>query len=222
MIRFKDRIEAGKLLAEKLSNYSNRSDVVILALPRGGVPVAFEIAKALNALLDVFLVRKLGVPGQEELAMGAIATGGEIVLNNDIVKLLCIPDKTISFVVSEEQKELDWRENFYRGTQPLPEIKDKVVILVDDGIATGSTMLVAIKAIKQYKPARIIVAVPVAPPSVCEQFRAEVDEFVCLITPELFSAVGLWYLAFPQVTHDDVRNFLEKAKHKELSLEKSK
>lgn len=216
MQRFKDRTEAGKLLAKKLSAYADRADALILALPRGGVPVAFELANALNIQLDILLVRKLGLPTHKELAMGAIATGGYIVLNEEIVQLLRVPTETISEVVIEEQKELDRRERLYRESRPEPDMRDRTVILVDDGIATGSTMLVAIKAVKERHPSRIVVATPTAPPSVCDALKAVADEVVCLMTPEPFTAISLWYRDFNQVSDEEVRGLLQKANLKYL------
>src|ERR671923_1235276 len=195
---FRDRREAGQLLAAKLAGYANRQDVLVLALPRGGVPVAYEVARALNAPLDVFLVRKLGVPGHEELAMGAVATGGVRVLNDQVVGGLRIPNYVIDAVAAQEQRELTRRERLYRGGRPPPDIRGRTVILVDDGLATGATMHAAIKALRQQQPARIVVAVPTAAPETCEALRAEVDEVICAITPEPFHAVGLWYEDFSQ------------------------
>ena len=208
---FRDRTEAGRLLAEKLKAYANRPDVLVLALPRGGVPVAYEVARALHATLDVFLVRKLGVPGHEELAMGAIASGGTRVLNNDIVNYLSIPAEEIERVATREQEELGRREREYRGGASAPDVRGRTVILIDDGLATGSTMRAAVIALRQQQPARIIVAVPAAAESTCDEFRAEVDEIVCAITPEPFYAVGLWYEDFSQTTDEEVREFLGRA-----------
>jgi putative phosphoribosyl transferase len=211
VIRFRDRTEAGRLLAGLLLGYANRPDVLVLALPRGGVPVAFEVAYTLNAPLDLFLVRKLGVPEQKELAMGAIASGGGLFLNKELIELLRIPGELLNKVVEEEQKELDRRERLYRCNKPAPDLRNKTVILIDDGIATGSTILAAINAIRQYQPARIVVAVPTASISACNAIKPKVDELVCIMTPEPFSAVGLWYQDFYQTTDEDVRNLLEKA-----------
>jgi putative phosphoribosyl transferase len=190
---YRDRIEAGKHLALRLTDYANRSDVLVLALPRGGVPVAFEVAEALHAPLDIFLVRKLGVPGQEELAMGAIATGGVRVLNEDVVSYLRVPDEVIDAVAADELRELERRERAYRGARPAPDVLGKTVILVDDGLATGSTMRAAAAALRQQQPARIVVAVPVSAPQTCDEYRMGVDEIICAVTPEPFHAVGLWY-----------------------------
>jgi predicted phosphoribosyltransferase len=205
---FRDRTEAGRALAERLAAYANRPDVIVLALPRGGVPVAYEVARALHAPLDVFLVRKLGVPGQEELAMGAVATGGVRVLNEQVVRALRIPDSVIDAVAAWELEELARRERLYRGDRPPPDVRGKTVILVDDGLATGSTMLAAVKALRQQQPARIVVAVPVAAPDTCELLREEVDDIVCAATPEPFYAVGLWYQDFSQTTDEEVRELL--------------
>ena len=209
--RFRDRSEAGRLLAGQLIAYANRPDVLVLALPRGGVPVAYEVARALGAPLDLFIVRKLGVPGYEELAMGAVATGGERVLNDDVVAGLRIPDYVIEAVAASEQQELARRERLYRGERPPPDIRGRTVILVDDGLATGATMLAAIKALRQQRPARIVVAVPTASPDACEQLRAEADEVVCATTPEPFHAVGLSYEDFSQTTDEEVRDLLARA-----------
>jgi predicted phosphoribosyltransferase len=191
--RFRDRHEAGQRLAEKLAAYADRTDVVVLALPRGGVPVAYEVARALGAPLDVFVVRKLGVPGYEEMAMGAIATGGLRVLNERVVSGLNIPDYIIEAVAAQEQQELKRRERLYRGGRPPPDVRSRTVILVDDGLATGATMHAAIKALRQLNPARIVVAVPTASSETCDEFRGEADEVVCAIMPEPFHAVGRWY-----------------------------
>src|SRR3979411_3354944 len=205
---FRDRREAGRLLAAKLTAYANRPDVIVLALPRGGVPVAYEVARALGAPLDVFVVRKLGVPGYEELAMGAVATGGVRVLNDQIVDRLGIPDHLIDAVAAREQQELSRRERLYRGGRPPPNIRGRTVILEDDGLATGATMHAAIQALRQQQPARIVAAVPTASPETCEEMRAEVDDVICAITPEPFHAVGLWYQDFSQTTDEEVRALL--------------
>jgi predicted phosphoribosyltransferase len=208
---FKDRSEAGRVLAAKLKAYADRDDVLVLALPRGGVPVAFEVAKAINAPLDIFLVRKLGVPGQEELAMGAIATGGIRVLNEDVVRYLHIPDDVIDQVAAREQQELLRRERAYRDDRPAPDVSGRTVILVDDGLATGSTMRAAVAALRQQGPARIVVAVPTAAPQTCDEFRGEVYEIVCATTPEPFMGVGQWYEDFSQTTDEEVRSLLSRA-----------
>jgi predicted phosphoribosyltransferase len=208
---FRDRRDAGRKLAAQLAAYAGRPDVVVLALPRGGVPVAYEVAQALRAPMDVFLVRKLGLPGHEEFAMGAVATGGVRVLNPDIVENLYAPASVIDTVTQREQRELDRRERAYRGVRPPPDVRGKIVILVDDGLATGSTMRAAAAAVKQLQPARVVVAVPVASQATCDELRREADEVVCLVTPEPFYAVGLWYDDFSQTTDDEVRALLAAA-----------
>ena len=214
---YRDRTEAGKRLATQLMNYANRSDVLVLALPRGGVPVAFEVARALRAPLDIFLVRKLGVPGHEELAMGAIATGGVRVLNEDVVEYLRVPGEVIDAVAVDELRELERRERAYRGDRPQPDVRGKIVILVDDGLATGSTMRAAAAALRQQQPARIVVAVPVSAVQTCDEYRMGVDEIVCAVTPEPFQAVGLWYEDFSQTTDEEVSGLLKQAAGRELS-----
>ena len=208
---FRDRVDAGGKLARELFRYARRNDVIVLALPRGGVPVAFQVAEALDAPLDVFLVRKLGTPGQEELAMGAIASGGIRVLNEDVVRSFRISDKAIESATAREQLELERRERAYRGDRPMPELKNKTVILVDDGLATGTTMRAALKALGKSGSARTIVAVPTAPRDVCDELRNEADEVVCATTPEPFWAIGAWYEDFTQTTDEEVRSLLEKA-----------
>jgi len=210
--RFRDRREAGRRLAEKLTAYAGRPDVIVLALPRGGVPVAYEVARALGAPLDVYLVRKLGVPGQEELAMGAIATGGVVVLNEPVVRGLGIPRYVIDAVTAWQQRELERRESLYRGEAPPPDVRGQTVILVDDGLATGATMRAAVAALRKQQPARIVVAVPTAPPGTCEELRTETDDVVCAMTPEPFQSVGLWYEDFSQTTDDEVRELLARAR----------
>ncbi len=208
---FHNRADAGRALARRLTRYANRPDVLVLALPRGGVPVGFEVARALRAPLDVFLVRKLGVPGQEELAMGAIATGGVRVVNDDVVSALHIPDEVIDSVAETQWRELERRERSYRDDRPLPDVRGRTVILIDDGLATGSTMRAAVAALRQQGPARVVVAVPVASASTCEDFRAVVDDVVCALTPEPFYAVGSWYRDFTQTTDDEVHALLDEA-----------
>ena len=210
--RFRDRSEAGRLLAERLHAYSGRDDVLVLGLPRGGVPVAFEIARELGAPLDVFLVRKLGVPGREEFALGAIATGGTRVLNKQLIESLNIPPEWIEAIDAKERRELERRDRAYRGDIPPPDIAGKTVILVDDGLATGSTMLAAVHALRQDDPAQIVVAVPVADPDVCAGLRGVADEVVCLSTPQPLHAVGLWYDDFSQTTDTEVRDLLARAR----------
>lgn len=212
-MQFANRISGGRALAKKLHDYADRSDVTVLALPRGGVPVAYEVARALNAPLDVFLVRKLGVPGYEELAMGAIATGGVLVLNESVVRYLDISNRVIDLVAKEEQRELDRREKAYRGASPPLDVTGRTVILVDDGLATGSTMRAAFKALKNLGPAKIIVAAPVASRETCESFNADVDSTcVCVMNPEPFQGVGLWYRDFSQTTDEEVCYLLKHAK----------
>jgi putative phosphoribosyl transferase len=211
IMRFRDRADAGRQLAAKLAAYVGRPDVLVLALPRGGVPVAYEVAKSLGAPLDVFLVRKLGLPGHEELAMGAIATGGARVLNYEVVRGLDIPSRMIDEVAAREQRELARRERAYRDDRPAPDVQGRTVILVDDGLATGSTMRAAVVALRQQHPARIVIAVPAAASSVCAELGAEVDEIVCAVTPEPFYAVGLWYADFSPTSDDEVRDLLQRA-----------
>ena len=216
MERFKDRRDAGRVLARKLSAYAGQTDVVVLALPRGGVPVGYEVAIALNAPLDIFLVRKLGLPGREELAIGAIASGGIRVLNQDIIRVLNVPEEVINIVVKHELQELERREHSYRGDRPAPEIRDCKVILIDDGLATGASMRAAVVGVRAQHPARIVIAVPAAAPETCDAFQFEVDEMVCGMTPEPFYGVSRWYEDFSQITDEEVRMFLEKANHQLL------
>lgn len=219
---FHDRIDAGRQLVAKLHTYADRPDVVVLALPRGGVPVGFEVAQALHVPLDIFLVRKLGLPGQPELAMGAIATGGVRVLNDDVIERLRVPDETIEAVAQEELRELERRQQRYRGDRPAPSVRDKTVILVDDGLATGSTMRAAVAALRRQRPARIVVAVPVGAAETCADLRTEADEVVCAQTPEPFYAVGLWYEDFAQTTDDEVRELLSAAAHRSAAQSDSR
>jgi putative phosphoribosyl transferase len=211
LLPFRDRTQAGQLLAAELKKYANLQNVVVLALPRGGVPVAFEIARELRAPLDVFVVRKLGVPGQEELALGAIASGGARVLNQDLVESLNISGGIIDAITARERQTLDERERVYRDRRPPIPIRDHTVILVDDGLATGATMLAAIRAVRKQKPEAVIVAVPVAAPRVYESFIPEADDIFCLATPQPFLGVGQWYEDFSQISDQQVRNLLEKA-----------
>jgi putative phosphoribosyl transferase len=208
---FQDRTEAGHLLASALRQYAHRDDVIVLALPRGGVPVGFEVARELAAPLDVFIVRKLGVPGQEELAIGAIASGGKRVLNSDIVDALAIPPETIDAITRREAVELERREREFRGDRPPLDIRGKTVILVDDGLATGSSMRAAISALRAKEPARIVVAVPVAAAATGNSLTPEVDEMICLYAPEEFYAVGEWYRDFRQIPDEEVRELLQRA-----------
>lgn len=205
---FRDRAEAGQLLAARVLELAGQDDVVILALPRGGVPVGFEVANALGVAFDVFVVRKLGVPGHEELAMGAIATGGIRLLNDDVVASLGIPGEVIDEVAGREQTELDRRELLYRGTRPRPSLVNKTVILVDDGLATGSTMRAAVAAVRDQMPKRIVVAVPVGAASTCNELRREADEVICLRSPHPFVAVGVWYRDFMPTSDDEVQALL--------------
>jgi predicted phosphoribosyltransferase len=209
--RFRDRLEAGRLLAERLRAHAGRDDVIVLALPRGGVPVAYEVAKALGAPLGVFVVRKVGVPGHEELAMGAIASGGVVLLDEGLVRRLGLGRAELERAVATEQRELQRREEAYTSGREPPQVEGMTAILVDDGLATGSTMRAAALAVRRLSPARIVVAVPVAAPETCEEFRDVVDETVCVLTPEPFRAVGLWYDDFSQTTDDEVRRLLADA-----------
>src|SRR5213592_2967240 len=208
---FPNRTEAGRLLAEKLENYAGRDDVIVLGLPRGGVPVAFEVARRLRAPLDVFIVRKLGVPGFEELAAGAIASGGVRVLNEDVVRALPNADQLIESVTEKETVELERREQTYRDGRPAPELRGRIVILVDDGLATGATMRAAVAALRQRDVAKIIVAAPVGAPETCREFEHEVDEIICAMAPEYFQAVGQYYEDFSQTSDEEVRELLARA-----------
>lgn len=216
--QFENRDEAGRVVGDRLRAYADRDDVIILALPRGGTPVGYRVARVLGAPLDVFLVRKLGVPGHEELAMGAIASSGVRVLNDEVLSYLSVDKKVLEGVTERERRELDRREEEYRGGRPPPDVRGKTAILVDDGLATGSTMRAAVQALKQLGPSRIVVAVPTAAPQTCEEFAGEVDEVVCAITPEPFYAVGAWYKDFSQTSDDEVRELLG-ARRAELEQE---
>jgi predicted phosphoribosyltransferase len=211
MARFADRFHAGRFLSRHLLAYAHRPDVLVLGLPRGGIPVAYEVATALDAPLDVFVVRKLGVPGHEELAFGAIATGGARVLNDEIVRMLPVSEATIEQVSRAEERELARRERLYRGARPAARIAGRTAILVDDGLATGSSMRVAVEALRTESPSRVVVAVPIAPRSTCEALAEEVDDIVCAVTPEPFYAVGAWYEDFSQTSDEEVRDLLERA-----------
>src|SRR5256712_12288357 len=208
---FPNRIEAGRILAENLEKYAGRDDVIVLGLPRGGVPVAFEVAHRLGAPLDVFTVRKLGVPGFEELAAGAIASGGVRVLNEDVMRSIPHADEAIDAVTARETAELERREQIYREGRPPPELRDRIVILVDDGLATGATMRAAVKALRERAAAKIVVAVPVGPPDTCREIEQEADETICLSTPPFFQAVGQYYEDFSQTSDADVRELLSQA-----------
>jgi putative phosphoribosyl transferase len=208
---FKDRRDAGRKLAQELSAYAGHSDVIVLALPRGGVPVAYEVARALNTPLDIFIVRKLGFPGHEELAIGAIASGGVRVLNEDIVQGLKVSQNIIDLVTRQELQELERRERAYRGDRPGPDVRGHTVILIDDGLATGASMRAAVAALRLQNPARIVIAVPTAARETCEALRPEVDEIICAMTPEPFYGVGRWYENFSQTTDEEVRLLLEQA-----------
>jgi putative phosphoribosyl transferase len=212
---YKDRKEAGQRLAAGLSNYANRTDLIVLGLPRGGVPVAYEVASALNAPLDVFVVRKLGLPGNEELAMGAIASGGIRVLNEEVLAYLRDPESALADVTEKETRELELREQKYRDNRPFPDLLDRTVILVDDGLATGSTMKAAVKAVRQKNPRRLVVAVPVSARSTCREVREEVDDIVCLEMPEPFYAVGQAYIDFSPTSDQEVRELLARASERE-------
>ena len=211
IMHFKNRTEAGRQLAALLTKYFPAQDLLVLALPRGGVPVACEVARTLHAPLDVFLVRKLGVPGQEELALGAIASGGVRFLNSEVIEQFNISTEAIEKTVAREKEELERRERAYRDRHSAPDPRGRQVILVDDGLATGSTMRAAVAALRQRQPARIIVAVPVAARSTADEFKLEVDDFVCVHTPVNFYAVGQWYQDFAQTTDEEVRQLLRRA-----------
>jgi putative phosphoribosyl transferase len=210
---FVDRRDAGRVLALHLAKYANRDDVIVLALPRGGVPVAYEVASALGAPMDVFLVRKLGTPGHRELAMGAIASGGVRVLNDDVVRWYGIPEAAIERVAREEEQELQRRERAYRDDLPAPDLANRTVILIDDGLATGSTMRAAAQAMRLHHPSRVVIAVPVGAPQTCTELAAVADEVICARMPEPFSAVGQWYLNFNQTDDEEVRDLLQKSTH---------
>jgi putative phosphoribosyl transferase len=208
---FADRAEAGEVLAEKLEGYAGRDDVIVLALPRGGVPVAYEVATALGVPLDVFLVRKLGAPGHEELAMGAIASGDVVVMNEDVVKAMKVSDEVVEAKIASERQELARRESAYRDDRPSLHVERRTVILIDDGLATGSTMRAAVTALRRQRPARIVVAAPIGAASTCDEIRTIADEVICAVTPEPFRAVGLWYDNFEQTSDDEVSDLLARA-----------
>ncbi len=215
MIGFKNRSDAGKRLAAKLQAYANRPNAVVLGLPRGGIPVAFEVAAKLGLPLDVLVVRKLGVPGHEEFAMGAIASGGIRVLNEEIIQSLNIPRETIESVTKNQGEELKRREQVYRSDRPRLDVRGLTVILVDDGLATGATMRAAVHALRKQKPASIIVAVPAAAPEACEELGDEADDIICAITPDPFFSVGSWYEDFSQTTDEKVSQLLKAAHESE-------
>jgi putative phosphoribosyl transferase len=210
---FRDRVDAGRQLATKLAHYANREDVLVLGIPRGGVAVAFEVAQALHAPLDILLVRKLGTPGQRELAMGAIASGGVRILNHDLISSLGVTQEQLTETIQQQETELQRREQLYRGVRGSVPIKGKIVIVVDDGIATGSSMLAAIDALRTLGPSKIVVAVPVAPAQARSQIMAVADELVCASTPEGFFAIGQFYQDFPQTEDAEVRELLNLAHH---------
>jgi predicted phosphoribosyltransferase len=210
---YRDRRDAGRVLATSLRAHAGRPGLLVLALPRGGVPVAAEVAEALHAPLDVFVVRKLGMPGHEEYAMGAIASGGVRVLDEQTVHRLGLSDDEVDAVTRAEQRELDRRERLYRDDRPMPELRGRTVILVDDGLATGSTMLAAVRAVRAQRPARIVVAVPTAAADTCDMLRDEADEVICADTPDAFRAVSLWYDDFSQTSDEEVRQLLQQAWH---------
>ena len=208
---FPNRAEAGRLLAQQLEKYAGRDDVIVLGLPRGGVPVAYEVAQKLGVALDVFIVRKLGVPGFEELAVGAIASGGVRVLNEDVMRALPNAQEIIESVTAKETKEVERRESSYRDGRPAPDLRGKTVILVDDGLATGATMRAAVKALRQRDVAKIVVAVPVGAPETCRELEGEADETICAVAPEWFQAVGQYYQDFSQTSDEEVRELLARA-----------
>jgi putative phosphoribosyl transferase len=209
---FRDRTEAGRRLAGILGSYADRADVLVLALPRGGVPVAFEVAKSLDAPMDIFVVRKLGLPGDEELAMGAVASGNVRVLNDEVVRSFGVSREVLDAVAAKEVTELKRRERVYRGDAPSPDVANKTILLVDDGVATGSTMRAAVAALRSQRPSQIVVAVPVAPPSTFKELQLEADEVLSVMTPEPFFAVGQWYEIFDQTTDAQVRELYERAR----------
>jgi putative phosphoribosyl transferase len=211
MVIFTDRAEAGRMLAERLQAYAQRKDVTVLGIPRGGVPVAFEIAEALGVQLDVFVARKLGVPGQEELAFGAVASGGVRVLDAEIIGVVGISQADIEELTARERRELERRERLYRGARAPLDIGDRTAILVDDGIATGSSIRAAIAALRQLQPARLVVAAPVAPLATCARLRQEADDLVCMDTPKSFRAIGEFYEDFSQVTDQEVTELLRRS-----------
>jgi predicted phosphoribosyltransferase len=213
--RYSNRTEAGQVLANQLAHYQDTPDVLVLGLPRGGVPVAYEVARALDAPLDVFVVRKLGVPGHEELALGALASGGVRVLNDDVVQHLSMGEDVLTALTNEKQQEVTQREQRYRGERAPVSLAGRTVILVDDGLATGATMRAAAKAARQQQPARVVVAVPVGAADVCAEMRQEADEVVCAMTPPGLGGIGAWYADFRQTSDDEVQHILAQATHKQ-------
>jgi predicted phosphoribosyltransferase len=213
MALFRDRRDAGRKLAQKLIDYRGRKDVIVLALPRGGVPVAYEVALALNAPMDIFIVRKLGLPGHEEVAIGAIASSGVRVLNKDIVRYFNIPEALIDAVARRELQELERRARAYRGNRPPPEVEDRTVILIDDGLATGASMRAAVAGLRAHSPTQIVIAVPTAAPETCEALKPEVDKIICATTPDPFYGVSRWYENFSQTTDEEVKRLLEASTH---------
>jgi putative phosphoribosyl transferase len=218
--RFADRREAGIELARRLEHYRDRPDAIVLALPRGGVPVAFEIGEALHVPLDIFVVRKIGMPGQPEFAIGAIASGGVRVLSDDVIRWYGVTQAAVDAIARDELAELERREREYRRGRPFPDLRHRVVILVDDGLATGSSMKAAVRAVRQHDPSSVVVAVPVGAPSTCDEFTRIADEVVCARMPEPFSAVGLWYRNFSQTTDEEVRELLERHAAHQLRRER--
>jgi predicted phosphoribosyltransferase len=221
MALFRDRVDAGQRLAEKLAAYRGRPEVIVLGLPRGGVPVAEQVTRALGAELDVFVVRKVGVPGQEELAMGAVASGGVRVVNQDVVDYLAISDGMLQHAADEELGAVQLRERAYRGDRRPLDLTAKTVILVDDGLATGASMRAAVEAVRMHRPARTVVAVPVGPPTSCEELRSVADAVICGVTPEPFASIGQWYADFSQISDDEVREILARNRRPEERLEPS-
>jgi len=218
---FRNRVDAGKRLAVDLAGYAERADVVVLGLPRGGIPVAEQVAVGLGATLDVFVVRKVGVPGHEELAMGAVASGGVRVVNREVLDDLAVDDETFRRAVERERAEVERRERRYRGDREPAELADKIVILIDDGLATGASMHAAVEAVRVHRPARIVIAVPVASRAACDELRSLADAVICAITPEPFFAVGQWYEDFSPTTDDNVRQALARHGRQEERLEPS-
>ena len=210
--RFRDRRDAGQRLAERLQTYAGRNDTIVLGLPRGGVPVAYEVARALELPLDVFVVRKLGLPWHQELAMGALASGGVRLINQHLIRQLGVSESEVERITRQEQQELERRELRFRGSRAFPDLKGKTVLLIDDGLATGASMRVAVTALRQEGAKRVVVGVPVASPDTCDSFRDITDDIVCVVTPEPFHAVGLWYEDFGQTTDEEVHDLLDRGR----------